>query len=58
MGSKIIPLICNKLEEKLPVVMRDKFSEKGIVMDVTVKSSKNQSAFFFEMVNAGEATSL
>jgi hypothetical protein len=32
--------------------MREKFSEKGIVMDVTVKSARHQAAYFFDMINA------
>lgn len=50
-GTTILPLICSKLQQKLPDTLKEKFSEKGLVVDIKVKSETEEAAYFFELLN-------
>lgn len=50
-GSTILPLVCNKIQQKLPETIKEKFAEKGLVVDIAVKSESEEASYFFELID-------
>lgn len=49
-GSTILPLVCNKIQEKLPDAIKEKFAEKGLIVDIAVKSDSEEASYFFDLI--------
>ena len=48
LGSKVLPMIACKLQDKLPEKMKEIFEEKQLNADVVVRTEEEQAAFFFD----------
>jgi hypothetical protein len=45
-----MPLLCSKLQQKLPDTLKEKFAEKGVIVDVVVKTEAEEAAYFFTVI--------
>lgn len=50
LGESILPMICSKIQEKLPIKMKEVFDEKGLNCEITVKSDAEEAEFFFSCI--------
>lgn len=48
--EKMIPAICSKIQDKLPMKMKEAFDVKGLQCDITVKSDSEEADFFFSCI--------
>jgi hypothetical protein len=48
--SRVIPMVCSKLEEDLPRRIGEELVSKGMKCELIVKSTDDQAKFFFEML--------
>ena len=52
LGTTILPLICNKIQEKLPAIIQEKLMEKGLVAEIIVKSEAEEASYFFNLIES------
>eukprot|EP00602_Paraphysomonas_sp_CaronLab_P010384 CAMPEP_0185024590 /NCGR_PEP_ID=MMETSP1103-20130426/7725_1 /TAXON_ID=36769 /ORGANISM="Paraphysomonas bandaiensis, Strain Caron Lab Isolate" /LENGTH=157 /DNA_ID=CAMNT_0027557605 /DNA_START=264 /DNA_END=737 /DNA_ORIENTATION=+ len=50
LSTQILPLLCSKIQKKLPDTMREKFASKGLTMDITVKTESEEAEYFFDVL--------
>ena len=51
-SNGIIPIICSKLQEKMPASMQDKMEERGLKCEVEIRSDTEQADFFFSFISS------
>ena len=50
LSDSIVPIICSKIQDKLPVKLKETFEEKGLHCDITVKPDSEEAEFFFSCI--------
>lgn len=51
LADQMMPMVISKIQEKLPVKMKEKMMEKGLVADIVVKSEGEEASYFFKQMN-------